>query len=196
MPLRAYERFSPTTEHGPYRVEDYLALPDDTERCELLCGNFYLTPAPSVPHQVVLGVLFLQFDAIARAAGGRALLAPTDVVLSRDTVCQPDMIYISKERLGIRSHARLEDAPDLVVEIVSPSTSRRDRIEKLRIYRDADVREYWMIDPEGRSFEFLDLSGEDAVVRLAGGDVYESPVLPEVRLDLVDFWHEVEERLV
>ncbi len=195
VPARVYDRFSPTVRPGPYRIGDYLELSDPEERCELLNGYFYLSPAPTVAHQVVADALCRILHEIALVTGGLALSSPIDVALGENTVCQPDVVYLSKERRAFVGEARIEGAPDLLVEVLSPRTSRRDRIEKLRIYSGAGVCESWLVDPDGRTFEFLDLRDEHPVIRLAREDVYASEIDPRIRIDVRSFWQAVDDRL-
>jgi Uma2 family endonuclease len=184
---------APTSELGPYRRADYQALPDEP-RCELIYGRFYVSPSPAGPHQTVLLQLARMLDDLAVAAGGLVQIAPMDVVLAEHSVVQPDVVYLSTaHRQQMRE--RVEGAPDLAVEVLSPGTARRDRGEKLRLYAEAGVREYWIVDPAERQIEFLVNEDGRFVVALPTGREYRSTVLPELRLDLVTFWEEVAKRL-
>ena len=184
---------SPYSDLGPYRREDYEALPDEP-RCELIFGRFYLSPSPSIVHQVVTGLLYQHLYAIAKRAGGKAYVSPLDVVLAAHSVVQPDVFYLSPQCKGIRSE-RIEGAPDLAVEVLSPGTARQDRGEKLALYAEAGVREYWIADYLERQIEFLTNEDGRWIVVLPKGGIYRSRVLPEVRLDLAAFWKKVEEDL-
>lgn len=184
---------APTSELGPYRRADYRDLPD-APRCELIFGRFYVSPSPAVPHQNAAGILFIRLYDIAAAAGGLALIAPMDVSLFEHSVVQPDVLYLTSEHRD-RIDERVEGAPDLAVEVLSPGTARRDRGEKLRLYAEAGVREYWIVDPAERQIEFLINEDGRFVVALPAGREYRSAALPELRLDLVTFWEEVEKRL-
>jgi Uma2 family endonuclease len=177
------------SELGPYRREDYEALPDEP-RCELIRGRFYLTPAPVLLHQIVVLWLARHFVDIAEASGGLAVVAPVDVPLAVHSIVQPDIIYLTAARRRIVG-ARLEGIPDLVIEVLSPGTSRRDRGEKLALYAENEVREYWLVDPEARQIEFLVNDGGRFVVAIPTGSEYRSAVMPEVWLDLTVFWHRV-----
>ncbi|HEY0557375.1 MAG TPA: Uma2 family endonuclease [Thermoanaerobaculia bacterium] len=184
---------SPDSDLGPYRRGDYEALPDEP-RCELIFGRFYLSPGPSLLHQTVLLVLSRLLDDIAMAVGGRVLPAPLDVTLADHSVVQPDLFYVSAARRRILRE-RVEGAPDLVIEILSPGTARRDRGQKLALYAASDVREYWIVDSLERQIELLANEGGRFVVALPEGAEYRSPVLPEIHLALPAFWKDVEERL-
>jgi Uma2 family endonuclease len=178
---------------GPYRRGDYDALTDEP-RCELILGRFYSSPSPSALHQVAVAVLWSFLDRIAGATGGLALLAPLDVVLADHSVVQPDLIYLSPTRRGI-VRDRVEGAPDLLVEVLSPGTARRDRGEKLALYAQAGIAEYWIVDPVERQVEFFLNESGRFVVSLPVGGEHRSPTAPEVRLDLAALWGEVAKRL-
>jgi len=181
---------------GPYRAEDYANLPD-SPRCELIQGNFYVPPSPAIPHQFLGFELAKGLDAPARSAGGYVFLAPLDVRLADHSIVQPDVIYVSAARRGILGdrQGRIEGAPDLLIEILSPGTARRDRVQKLDLYARFDVREYWIVDPAERQIEFLVNENGRFVVALPDGAVYRSPALPEIALDLEAFWAEAARRL-
>jgi Uma2 family endonuclease len=181
---------TPPPDLGPYRRADYDRLPDEP-RCELLLGRFYVSPSPSLLHQIVVTRLLQILDAIAGRTGGLALPAPLDVVLADHSVVQPDLLYVSPARRHVLGE-RIEGAPDLLVEVVSPGTARRDRGEKLQLYAQAGVREYWVVDPREREFQFLANEGGRFVVALPLGGEYHSQALPEIRLDLAAFWRDVE----
>ena len=178
---------------GPYRRADYAALPDEP-RCELIYGRFYLSPSPTRLHQVVVGRIWRLLDDIAEAVGGEALVAPMDVHLADHTVAQPDVLYISPERREI-AQTWIEGAPDLVVEVLSPSTTRMDRLLKLNRYAEAGVSEYWLVDPGLRTIEFLVHDGEHFAVHVQDGGSWTSPVVPGVTLNIDTFWAAVERKV-
>jgi Uma2 family endonuclease len=184
---------SPDSDLGPYRRGDYEALPDEP-RCELIFGRFYLSPSPSILHQTVLLLLSRLLDDVAMATGGALFVAPLDVTLADHSVVQPDLFYVAAVRRRIL-HERVEGAPDLVIEILSPGTARRDRGQKLALYAESGVREYWIVDALERQIELLVNEGGRFVVALPEGDEYRSRALPEIHLHLPAFWKGVEERL-
>jgi Uma2 family endonuclease len=193
IPLLKDIPFAPPADLGPFRRKDYEALPAEP-RCELIYGRFYLSPSPSALHQMVLFLLAGKLEQIARKVRAWVFVAPLDVSLFNHSVTQPDIIYISAARRRIVKE-RIEGAPDLVVEVLSPGTARRDRGEKLRLYAEAGVREYWIFDPPERQIEFLRNEGGQFVVALPKDGVYRSPAIPELALDVAEFWREIEERL-
>ena len=140
---------------------DYLRWPDDGRRYELYEGELYVIPTPLVPHQRALGklmVLLARF--VRRNQLGEVLHAPLDVVFAEATFVQPDILFISHQRRGIIGEQNISGAPDLVVEILSPSTEERDRGIKSQLYCRYGVQEYWLVDPEERTVEVLALSPE------------------------------------
>jgi Uma2 family endonuclease len=130
--------------------QDLRRLPDDNLRHELIDGVHYVTPAPRPKHQRVSGNLFFRIAGyLEEHPLGRVYYAPLDVVFSEYDCVEPDLIYISREREERQmTEDNLEGAPDLVIEILSPSTKRRDQGIKHGLYERFEVSEYWIIDPE------------------------------------------------
>ena len=143
-----------------YTYQDYLTWPEG-ERWELIDGMAYdMSPAPDTEHQSIAGHLFLILGIALRGKPCVPLFSPIDVVLSDLDVVQPDMIVIcDKSKITKRN---IQGAPDLVIEVLSPSTSLKDRREKKRLYEKSGVKEYILIDPEGRYIERFIL-GEDGL---------------------------------
>jgi Uma2 family endonuclease len=181
--------FTPRGDLGPYRQADYLALPDEP-RCELLYGRLLVTPSPTLRHQRVVGRLFGLLRDLAERSGGEAFVSPLDVSLAEHSIVQPDLIFVTKGRSSIL-RTRVEGAPDLVVEILSPSTARRDLGEKLRLYAESGVAEYWIVDPGLETFEFLENIGDGFRLRLPEGAVYRSAAIAGLELDLEAFWRAI-----
>ena len=169
--------------HIKFTYEDYVNAPED-KRYELLDGELLMTPAPAEIHQrisILLGWRLLQF--VTENGLGRVYQAPFDVVLSDMDVVQPDLLFISNARAHIVTAANVQGAPDLVVEILSPSTAERDRTLKRRLYARHGVSEYWIVDTEAGSVEVLLLreGGFEVAGTYGGGDTLTSPVLPGLR---------------
>ena len=166
--------------------EDYASLPDD-ERCELIDGELIPMPSPKEIHQAVCGALFLSVGAFVMVMGlGRTYFAPFDVILSPTNVVQPDLIFISSARAHIITEDNIRGAPDLVVEILSPSTAGYDRTVKRELYARHGVGEYWMIDPYAKTATVLILgaNGYDTRAVYGEGDTLTSPTLPGFALEL------------
>jgi Uma2 family endonuclease len=142
-----------------FTYEDYKNLPEsETKRYELLEGELVMVPSPNEPHQRVSGNIgFLLRQFIRERKLGMVYSAPLDVVLSRENVVQPDIIFISNKRMAIVTEENIKGAPDLVIEILSPSTSERDRTLKRTLYARHRVKEYWMVDPMEKGIEVYSL---------------------------------------
>lgn len=141
---------------GSWTFEDYLRLPDDGRRYEVIRGYLYVTPAPTFDHQFVVSQLIRQFgNFVAEHGLGVVLGAPFDVCLPRGlgTPVQPDLVFLRREQQPQPGDLRFEGVPDLAVEVLSPGTRRRDRTVKLSAYGDAGIPEVWLVDPQGRTVE-------------------------------------------
>jgi Uma2 family endonuclease len=167
-----------------------MALPEGTP-VELIKGELVVSPAPLYIHQAILIHLTELLAPIARAQGGKLAVAPTDVVLADDTVVQPDLVYLTKSRRHLLRQ-RVEGAPDLVIEIVSPSHARRDRVHKLALYAEHGVAEYWIVEPQDKVFQFMTLVDGNYQVEIPAGDTYNSAVVAAIELNLVKFWAEID----
>ena len=167
---------------------DYCLTPDD-ERYELLDGELLMAPAPIESHQIAVMELGTLLHMFVKARGlGQVFSAPYDVVLSETDVVQPDLLFVSNERAHIRTPANIRGAPDLVVEILSPSTASRDWRDKLDLYAEYGVKEYWLVDPDARTVTVLLLeAGAFAeVARYGAGQTLTSPTLAGFTTNLDD----------
>ena len=169
-----------------FTYEDYLNTPED-ERYELLDGELVMAPAPGELHQSVsirLGSKLFQFVDENRL--GKVYSAPFDVVLSDTDVVQPDLIFVSNARAHIITPANIQGGPDLVVEILSPSTAERDKTFKYALYAEYGVGEYWIVDTDAKTITVLLLSERGFVVEgiYGEGETLESPTLQGFALDI------------
>ena len=169
-----------------FTYRDYLHTPDD-RRYELVDGDLILTPAPRRDHQTAqgnLGTALLTF--VRDRQLGVVYFAPRDVVLSDHDVVQPDLMFISNQRLHIDTENEVWGAPDLVVEVLSPSTSDRDRTYKRALYARHGVKEYWMVDPDEMSVVVLLLAdhGYELSASYGIGDALTAPTLPGFSISL------------
>jgi len=145
-----------------FTYDDYLTLPNDGKRHEILDGDLVMTPAPPAEHQRNLGRLYRVIDDFVRKHGmGEVLLSPVDVVFSMTDVVQPDIVFISKERLHIVTRKNIVAAPDIVVEIITEATEKMDRVTKKELYERYGVEEYWIVDPEKQTIEVYELRGRE-----------------------------------
>ena len=182
--------YSPPTSLGPYRAADYWELPEG-EPVELFLGNLVMSPSPNYLHQAISLLLSEFILQVARKSGGKGCAAPMDVELADHSIPQPDLMYVSKERRHIVKR-HVEGPPDLVIEILSESNARRDRVDKLNLYAETGVAEYWIVDPERRHFDFLINRTGRFEVQPQHDNRYQSPLLAELTLELVTFWAEVD----
>lgn len=140
-----------------FTYKDYLQLPED-RRYEIVDGDLYMVPAPVPFHQRVLRNLEYYLHGFVSEGGlGEVFFAPCDLVLSETDVVQPDLFFISKDRLSIIGETNIQGAPDLVIEILSPATEQRDRGVKQKLYARGGVSEYWLVDPAAKTVEVLTL---------------------------------------
>jgi Uma2 family endonuclease len=131
--------------------DDLLRIPDDGMRHEIIDGVHYVTASPNLRHQQLLGRLFYAVETALRAQpAGQMFLAPFDVVFTKWDVVEPDLLFVSSAQRHILTKLNVQGAPDLVVEIFSPSTQKRDEQIKRQLFERAGVREYWMVDPDRR----------------------------------------------
>jgi Uma2 family endonuclease len=138
-----------------FTYHDYVQLPDD-KRYELLEGELFLVPAPNLDHQRILRKLGTAVSTyVEREHLGEVFYAPCDVLLSDINVVQPDIIFVSRDRMAILTEANIQGPPDLVIEILSPSTGQRDLGIKRTLYSKYGVREYWIVDPENKTISML-----------------------------------------
>jgi Uma2 family endonuclease len=180
----------PASDRVKLTYEDLLALPDDGMRHELIDGEHYVTPAPTPPHQFIIGNLYLLIGNYLRERRlGVVAFAPFDVVFSRYDVVEPDLIYFSTARFKeVVGDKNAQGAPDLAIEILSPSTRRRDEIIKRRLYERTGVPEYWVVDPELETVKVHRLVDgkyqKAAELSLEDDAVLTTPLLPDLRLPL------------
>lgn len=169
--------------------DDLLLLPDDGLRHELIDGEHYVTPTPVLRHQRLLGRVYLAVAEYVRAhpGCGEALLSPFDIVFSKWDVVEPDLMFITGDQPHILTEKNIVGAPALVVEILSPSTRKRDQTLKLRLFETNGVREYWMVDPDQDTVtvDRLDQTGTFTRSGVLGVDaVLTTPLLPGWSLPL------------
>jgi Uma2 family endonuclease len=168
---------------------DYLRLPDDDLRHEIIEGEHYVTASPNIRHQRISRRLLYLIEGYLQAHPiGEVFDAPTDVVLSDINVVVPDLIYVSNERAHTLTSQNVRGAPDLIVEILSPGTRRRDEGLKREVYEQLDVREYWLVDPEANTIVVYRRSQErfhpHARYTKAAADILTTDLLPGLDVPL------------
>jgi Uma2 family endonuclease len=152
---------------GEWTYADYLQLTADTEtRYEIIAGVLYEMPPPSTLHQLVVTELIINLGNLVKSGAlGILYTSPIEVILEEAaTPVQPDLVFIRDERRGIIKVNRIEGPPDLVVEILSPSSVRYDRVTKFELYETNGIQEYWILNPTTQSLEIYNL--EDGLYNL------------------------------
>ena len=177
--------------HGSLTYRDLWHTPEDGNRYEIIEGEVYVTPPPSVLHQRVSGNLGrLLMNHVIENDLGIVLFAPVGVVLERATGVQTDIIFIATSRLSIVQERAVHGAPDLVVEVMSPSTAARDRGVKKGVYARAGVSHYWLVDPRKHALSALCAQDGRYVVEaeLAGNAVFRPSLFPGLAIRLAEVW--------
>jgi Uma2 family endonuclease len=174
--------------------DDFVLFPDDGKRHELIDGEHFVTPSPNLRHQWILQNLNRALDSFVRERGlGRVFFAPLDVLFTFHDVVEPDLMFISTARREVLTAANVQGAPDLVVEVVSPSSRRHDEVRKRDLYERGGVAEYWVVDPEAETVKVFRRGGDEptsgrfarpVLLTLRDGDTLTSPLLPGFELPL------------
>ena len=167
---------------------DLLSMPNDGRRYEIHGGELVVVPAPRLRHQIVTGTIYTLLDAYAATRGGRAVIAPFDIVLDEHDVVQPDVVFFRAERVHLLDlDAETRASPDVVVEVLSPSTAAIDRGRKMRMFARYGVPEYWIVDPVVLEIEIHALDPDTATYRhahtVAETDTARSVLLPDLTVD-------------
>jgi Uma2 family endonuclease len=170
--------------------DDFVLFPDDGKRHELIDGEHYVTPSPNTRHQRILGRLHWLFESYLQAHPiGEVFFAPFDVVFSHVDIVEPDLLYLSNERAEqALTPQHVRGVPELVVEIASPGTRKRDETIKRRLYERMGVTEYWIVDPKRDVVRVYRRDG-DAFARAVelsreAGDSISTSLLPGLELPL------------
>lgn len=178
---------------GEWTYEDYKRLPDDGRRYEIIEGVLYVIAAPNFDHQYTVTRLLVHLDNLVTEHHlGVVLVAPFEIHLPDIArPVQPDVLFITAERAPRPGAADFTGAPDLIVEVLSQSTARTDRLVKFGAYERAGVREYWLVDPRTHSVEVYSLS-EEGTYEMAGqytpGETVASTVLSDFALPVDDLF--------
>jgi Uma2 family endonuclease len=170
---------------------DYEALPADGRRYELHDGELSVTPAPGTRHQRVIGAMHVLLRThVNDRRLGEVFLSPVDCILSDVTVVQPDLVYLDPSRAPLVSERAIEGPPTLVVEILSPSTTRIDRSRKRQLYAQHGIPYYWIVDPEAGTIEAHGLAeGRYALLaRVSGGSTVSLQPFPDLAFAPDSLW--------
>lgn len=172
-----------------FTYDDYKSLPEsETKRYELIQGELVMVPSPGWRHQNISRRFFSRLDTFVEAHNlGYVAYAPLDVVLGGEVV-QPDILFISHKRASIIQEDEIRGGPDLVVEILSPTTAQRDRTYKRTLYARHGVKEFWLVDPDSQTVEVLALGkrGYRRTGLYGKVDVLHSPLLAGLAISLTE----------
>ena len=173
--------------------EDYVHFPDNGQRHEIIDGEHYVSPAPKKKHQRTSMRLGSRLHVFVDGRNlGEVLAAPFDVLLSPHDIVEPDLIFVSNERAAILNDKNALGAPDLVIEILSPSTRRIDEGIKLDRYEILGVEEYWMLDTDLSTARIYRRDGNRFVrfaeLAASAGDVFTTPLLPGLEIPLAEIF--------
>jgi len=189
------DHVKPATPGLKLTYDDFVLFPDDGKRHELIDGEHYLTASPNMRHQQISMNLTLMIGSWLEAhPQGRLFYAPFDVVFSKFDVVEPDVLYVSNERSNVLTAPNVQGAPDLVIEIGSPSTRQRDETIKRRLYERSNVVEYWIVDPDIEVVRVYRRSGDSfarpSELSREADDVLTTDLMPGLELPLARIFRE------
>ena len=170
--------------------DDFVQFPDDGMRHELIDGEHYVTPSPRLRHQAIVGTLHLIIASWLEGNPiGRVFLSPVDVVMTNVDIVVPDLLYVCNARAASTlTELHVRGVPELVVEVASPGTRKRDDGIKRRLYERQGVTEYWIVDPEVDRIRIYrqegDVFGRAIELSREHGDVLTTSLLPGLELPL------------
>jgi Uma2 family endonuclease len=188
--MQGSDKMTTSTPGVKLTYDDFVQFPDDGLRHELIGGEHYVTPAPNTKHQAILGHLYLLVgNWLEDHPIGRVFFAPFDVVFSHFDVVEPDLLYLSHARAAeVLTPLHVRGVPELVVEVASKGTRKRDDTVKRRLYEQSGVSEYWVVDP-GREVVRVYRRTPDGFAHPTehsreAGDALATPLLPGLELPL------------
>ena len=176
--------------------DDFLLFPDDGKRHEIIDGEHFVTPSPNLRHQTIVGALYLLIATYLETHTiGRIFLSPLDVIFTDVDVVEPDLLYVSHDRDDALTGTHVRGVPELVIEIASKGTRKRDETTKRRLYERVGVSEYWIVDPAIEVVRVYRREGDGAFARPAelsreGGDVLTTTLFPGLELPLAQIFRD------
>jgi Uma2 family endonuclease len=181
------------TKEKIWTYEEYLKI-EEEGRYEILKGQLLMAPAPNRFHQRILGRLFNKISFIIETNKmGQVYLSPIDVVLREDIVLQPDLVIVLKENYSILQDSGIIGIPDIVIEIISPSSVERDIVHKKKIYEECKVKEYWIVFPREKIIEIFTLKENQHyeiynVFSIEGNYLLKSFLLKDLEINLKEIF--------
>lgn len=180
----------PLTKEKRLNLNYYKLLPEGAPY-QLIEGELIMTPAPNPMHQIISSMLFKRLSHfVDTTKTGIVLYSPIDLYLDDENAFQPDLILILNEKKGIIKEDGIYGPPDLVIEVISPSTASYDIREKFRVYERSGVKEYWIVDPQMSSVEiYFNEDGHFSLItKVEGGGRFESLLLKGFEIDLEELF--------
>jgi len=170
---------------------EFFLLPEGPPYFQLLDGDLYMSPSPRRYHQKLILRLAVRLQTyLDRHPLGEIYVSPSDVVFTEDTVLNPDIYFVSRERAGILTDQGANGAPDLVVEVLSASTARLDLGRKREVYAESGVREMWVVSPKTQGVEIYRFAENpsEPIAILGQGDTLDSPLFPQLAISITDLF--------
>lgn len=165
---------------------------EEEVKCEILNGELIMTPAPLIAHQRTVGLLYQKLVSFINIRqSGELFFAPVDVFFDRENIYQPDLVFISAPNTSIIQEKGIMGTPDLVAEVISPSSSYIDRYSKKAKYEQFRVREYWIADPANKTLEIFVMTDSlqyELFLSLAIRGKVSSDVLRDLSFELADIF--------
>jgi Uma2 family endonuclease len=179
---------------GTWSYEDLFSLPDDSRRYEIIEGELCEMPSPSWVHAAVISSLITMLIPLVTRLGGRWFTAPLGVFFQGASPVQPDILVLLPDWSGNLTQRGIEGAPDLLVEVLSPSNRGHDLLTKRALYARAGVREYWLVDPEARTIEILALDRDafHLTVAASGDETPVSPLLGPLPVTVAELFADID----
>ncbi len=172
-----------------FNYQDYLQLPED-KRYEIIDGELFMVPSPNEAHQrILLTLTIILLNYVKKNKLGYIYCAPFDVLFSEEDIVQPDIIFVSNENRKIITKDNLKGTPDLLIQILSPGTSKRDLGIKKKLYAKNGVREYWIVDPERETVDVFRLKGREFESKRYGvQDCLSSSVIKDLTIEVKEIF--------
>ena len=168
--------------------KEFVLFPNDGNRHEVIDGRHYMNPSPTPRHQTISKRLQHELYTKVELAGlGEVFDAPLDVQLSDHDIVEPDLIVMLKSSAAKITPTRIIGPPELLIEILSPSTKKNDNTLKRALYQQSGVLEYWIVDGETQTACQLVLTDEGYIERQCTGSTLLA-ILPEIEIDLESVW--------
>jgi Uma2 family endonuclease len=177
----------------PMTLEDFENLPESLDRYEILQGELIVSPPPVFEHQDIVQKISMALGTVVTAGKlGAVITSPVGVRLTPTNIVQPDILFLANAKRKLVVGGIVDGAPDLIVEVLSPSTQHYDRVRKMALYRESGVQEYWIVDPIKRAFEVYELVDcQYRPMKLTEDGKITSRTIPGVKIDPVALFDSV-----